>query len=164
MPRKSKKSSAPTAEALARVINEALRFVQHVHGRFKVPEDALADEPERDSMVKYLQARAWRGTEAGACYSAGVSMLDLERWRQNPEFVKLENLADEACTDLLEESSVIHGYMGDKDMLKMTLQARRAKYSPRQEITGKGGGPVEFTITTGNIPRPKRLKKSGTED
>lgn len=160
---KQKQQRQPTAAELAAVFTEVLRFVQHLHGKFRVPDDALANEPDRALMVKYLQARAWRGNEAGACYSAGISPADLEEWRQNEEFVKLEQMADKACTDLLEESAVIHAYLGDKDMLKSLLKARSEKFSDRQEITGKGGGPVEFTIKLEGIPRPQRLTVDGEE-
>ena len=112
-------------------------------------------------MVLYLKALSWKGTESGAADSARVSMLKVRKeWRKIPEFRELEEMANEACTDLVEETALMLGYLnGDQRMIERVLKARRAeKYNDRQEVTGKGGAPIEFVVNLGNVPRPERLE------
>jgi len=112
-------------------------------------------------MIVYLKALSWKGTESGAADSARVSVWKVRNeWRKYKEFVEMEQLAHEACTDLVEETALMLGYLnGDQRMIERVLKARRGdRYNDRQEITGKGGAPIEFTINLGGVPRPQRLE------
>src|SRR5690606_843447 len=64
--------------------------------------------------------------------------------------------------DLVEETALMLGYLnGDPKMMERVLKGRRGgRYNDRQEITGKGGAPIEFTINLGGVPRPQRREGS----
>lgn len=141
---------------MARMLVEAMNLVPILQGRLIISDAFLPDHPEREDMVAYLQARAWKGTDAGSCYVAGIPRDKLEEWRKIAEFRQWETWAEEACTDLAEEMLLLQGYLGgEKDALARALKARRsAKYNERQEITGKGGGPIEVISL---VPRPQKV-------
>lgn len=148
-----------TSQELLATFKRALSLMEHFGARFLVPDDFLPDHPERDKMVAYLKGRSWRGTDSGAAILARIPVKKLKAWREIPEFREMEELADQACTDLPEEMALLKAYMeGDPAMIHEVLRARRSeKYGNKQEITGKDGGPVEFTISLGGMPRPQKI-------
>lgn len=154
------KDVLPTAVTLVAILKECLDKARVFSERFIVPDDFLPHHPERKQMVAYLKALAWKGTESGAADSARVPLTKVRKeWRKIPEFAELEQMADEACTDLAEETALMLAYVnGDQRMIERVLKGRRGeKYNDRQELTGKGGGAVEFKIDLGGVPRPQRL-------
>lgn len=145
-------------EEMTSALREAVNMLQVFESRFVIPEDFLPDHPDRDKMIVYLKARSWKGTDSGAADSARVPLRTVRQWRQLPEFVELEQDADEACTDLAEEVAMKQAVMGDTKMLDRVLKGRRKRvYNDRVEVTGQGGGPVSFEVKTGSIPRPRRV-------
>jgi len=146
---------------LANILKEAIDKARVFSDRFIVPDDFMLGHPEREKMIVYLKALSWKGTESGAADSARVSVWKVRNeWRKHKEFVEMEQLAHEACTDLVEETALMLGYLnGDQKMIERVLKGRRGdRYNDRQEITGKGGAPIEFTINLGGVPRPQRLE------
>ena len=157
--RASKGAPIVTAEEIVKVFKDTVAFIQHQHNRFIVPDDFMEGHPEREKMVNYLKGLAWRGTESGAAQIAGVSLRKVREWREYDEFVEFEELADQACTDLVEEVLLHSAYVsGDKQMILAALKGRRPdKFSDRVEHTGPKGGPLTFQIVQDSVPRPKRL-------
>lgn len=155
----SKGAAIVTAEEIMKVFKSTMEFIQTQHSRFIVPDDFLPDHPERDKMVTYLKGLAWRGTESGAAQLAGVSLRKIREWRELDEFAEFEELADQACTDLVEEVLLHSAYVsGDRQMIIAALKGRRPdKFSDRVEHTGPKGGPIAFNIVQDSVPRPKRL-------
>lgn len=144
--------------ALEQAVLQGLQMTKTFNERFVVDDDFLPEHPDREAMIDYLKTKSWRGTETGAAQYARVSLKRVREWKKLPEFTEWEALADEACTDLIEEVALAQAYFGgEKSMLQTTLKARRATYADKQEITGKNGGPVEFKIDLGTVPRPQRL-------
>lgn len=145
---------------IVNVLKEALNLARSFSDRFLVPDDFLEHHPDRECMVLYLKALSWKGTTSGAADSARVPVYTVEKeWRTLPEFVEMERMANEACTDLAEETALMMSYVGGNPRtLERVLKGRRADvYSDRQEITGKGGGAVEFQVNLGGVPRAERL-------
>lgn len=143
---------------LKETFQQALSLLQGFHERFIVPDSFMKKHPEREQMVQYLKAKSWRGNDTGAAMSAGVSLAKVREWRKHEEFCEWEEMADQACTDLVEEAFLFHGLgTGDQQTLSRVLEARSARYTKRQEITGKGGGPITFEVKLGDVPRPKKL-------
>jgi len=146
----------------ARILNRARAFMKALHDSFVVPDDFLPKHPERQQMVEYLKERAWRGTDAGAASALRIPLSKLREWRKIPEFVDMEKLADEACTDLVEEQALFLAFTGDKDMMRRVLEARRPeKYAQRVEHSGPRGQAIPIQVVLGDIPRPKRVKPDG---
>lgn len=148
-------------QALTGVLREALDIAQGFNERFIVPDSFLEHHPDRDKMVVYLKALSWKGTTSGAADSARVSVYTVEKeWRKIPDFNEMERMANDAATDLAEETAMMMAYVGgNRHLIDRVLKGRRADvYSDRQEVTGRGGGPVEFTVSLGNVPRAERLE------
>lgn len=147
--------SSPVPEALRTILNSWMDEVRNNLNRLIVPDEFMEAHPEREQMVIYLKARAWKGTESGAADVARIPLTKLEQWRKHPEFSAWEERADEACTDHVEEMALQMAYVaGDRHMVDRILKGRRGRvYGDRQEITGKGGGPIEILST---VPRPER--------
>lgn len=157
--RAAKGAAIITAEEIVKVFKSTMDFIRTQHNRFIVPDDFMKDHPERDKMVNYLKGLSWRGTESGAAQIAGVSLRKVREWREHEEFVEWEELADQACTDLVEEVLLYSAYVsGDRQMILAALKGRRPdKFSDRVEHTGPKGGPLTFQIVQDSVPRPKRL-------
>lgn len=152
------KDKRVTINAVKRAMMDALQLMHSFDNRFIVPDDFLPDHPEREKMIKYLKALSWKGTDSGAAMVAGVSLRKVREWREYEEFADMEELADKACTDLVHEVALTSAYTtGDRQMILAVLKARDERFADRQEITGAKGGPVQFQIHFGDIPRPKRL-------
>jgi|SRR5690625_346646 len=146
---------------IVNVLRESLDLAKAFSERFIVPDDFLEHRPDREQMVVYLKALSWKGTTSGAADSARVAVYTVEKeWRKLPEFVEMERMAYDASTDLAEETALMMSYVGgNRHLIERVLKGRRADvYSDRQEVTGKGGGPVEFTVNLGGVPRAERLE------
>ena len=153
-----RKQQTISVSVLKETFQQALSFLQGLHERFIVPDDFMKKHPERERMVQYLKAKSWRGNDTGAALSAKVSLAKVREWRKHDEFREWEEMADQAFVELVEEVYLFQGLvMGDQQTLNRVLEARSKKYARRQEITGKDGGPIEFVVKLGDVPRPKRL-------
>jgi len=148
-----------TAQEILKVFKDTLNFIQTQHNRFLVPDDFMKDHPERQKMVEYLKGLSWRGTESGAAQIAGVSLRKVREWREFEEFADFEELANEACTDLVEETLLYSAYAtGDTRKIEMALKARRKNYNERLELSGPKGQPLTFNVILDSVPRPQRLE------
>src|SRR5690606_1383768 len=102
----------PPQMLLATILKEAIDKARVFSSRFIVPDDFMLGHPEREKMIVYLKALSWKGTESGAADSARVSVWKVRNeWRRHKEFVEMEQLAHEACTDLVEETALMLGYL-----------------------------------------------------
>lgn len=149
------------ADELKDMLTDALAMGKALHERFIVDDDFMPDHPEREQMVQYLKAKSWRGNVSGAAMTAGVSMRKvIKEWRQYEEFVEMEQFADQACTDLVEETGLFKVYSSnDKSLIRDHLKGRK-RYTDRQEVSGPDGAPLSFEINLTGIPRPRRLGDS----
>lgn len=101
---------------------------------------------QSDKVIEALTATG--GIVTAAASMLGVSRSTVNRFiKANPDVQAAKDVINETILDLAEGEMLKSLKAGDGQMVRWFLDRRGGSrgYSPRQEITGKGGKPIEVT-------------------
>lgn len=131
------------------------------------PAVQFGDKRSAGRKASFVTVLAQGGTIRAACDAAGIARITAFRWKkEDAEFSSQWDDAIEEGTDVMEEEAMrravdgVHRpiyYQGslvgtqleysDKLLEFMLKARRREKFGDKTELTGKGGGPIEFVRT-----------------
>lgn len=165
-PYKSSDGNNPYTEAQLKALWQGLEPEARTPGKYTLEErvqlqraflEYIKNGFTATRAVTKLQELARKDPSAMPFADYGVFMA----WKTYDEnFAQAYEVAYAMGTDNLEDKGVEMAYGGNASMLQFLLKARApTRYSPKQEISGPGGGPVEHVHTIKLVAaKPKVLE------
>ena len=109
----------------------------------------MAPQKTKEKREAFLQAYSVNGfIISDACKTAGINRSTYRRWMKIPAFAEKVYEVKEEINDLVEHKLLVAAKGGNVTAMSKWLEshAKDRGYTPRQEVTGAGGGPI-ITIT-----------------